>query len=207
MHDMEDLFKIIVVDDNMRPYAPFIKRLEKKFSRASVVLFKDVEHALSYILDNIESKMVVFLDCKFDIGEQGIDGLKQIREKTSLVNIVMMSANALKEMENDDLYSMINSEDVFFIKNSDMNKAEEIVNNTLVRWQTHLDCVLEQWVQNHSQNERNAPYIRTEEGIMSLNDVLIQIRRRTGQGLRLERNILMLAIDMLTRDNVQAREV
>lgn len=204
---MEETFKIIVVDDNMRPHAAFIKRLEKKFPEALVKLFSDVEGATTFIQENIESKMIVFLDCKFDVGEQGVDGLKQIREKTSLINVVMMSANALQEMDNADLYSMINAEDAYFIKNSDMNRAEEIVTKTLERWQTHLDCVLEQWVKNHTDEERNAPHIKTVEGVMSLNDILIQIRKRTGQGLRLERNILMLAVDLLTRSNVQPGKV
>lgn len=36
------------------------------------------------------------MDCKFDVGLQGVQGLEKIRQKTSLVSIVMMSANALK---------------------------------------------------------------------------------------------------------------
>lgn len=207
MNNMDKSFKIIIVDDNMRPHAAFLKRLEKKFYEAEVSLYDNVESAVEYITANLDDKMVVFMDCKFDLGEQGVDGLKQIREKTSLISVVMMSANALQEMDNMDLYSMINAEDVYFIKNSDMNRAEEIVRQINIRWQSHLDCVLEQWVKRHSLDEREKPYMRTADGVLSLNDILSRIRNRTAEGIRMERNILMLAVDLLTKDHVKAREI
>ena len=87
-------FEIIIIDDNMQSSDPFVRRLEKVFQDARVILFPDVRESLDYIFDNLSKKLIVFLDCKFDTGLQGIDGLKRIREKTSLLYIVMMSANS-----------------------------------------------------------------------------------------------------------------
>ena len=40
----------------------------------------------------------------------------------------------------------------------------------------------------------------TSEGVLSLNDVLVQIRMRTSLGLKLEKQILQVAVDSLTKD-------
>lgn len=200
-------FRIVVVDDNMRAHAPFIKRLEKKFPNASVELFDTVEKGTDDILSNINSKTVVFMDCKFDLGLQGFDGLKKIRDATSLIGIVMMSANSIDHFENPDIQLMINSKDIYFIKNNDLIEAEEKVKNIIQEWNTRIDCVLEQWVLNRKATNMDEPYIKTEEGIKSLSEILSEIRKRTAIGLRLERNILMLAIDLLTKDNVKSRIV
>lgn len=200
-------FRIVVVDDNMRAHAPFIKRLEKKFPNASVELFDTVEKGTDDILSNINSKTVVFMDCKFDLGLQGFDGLKKIRDATSLIDIVMMSANSIDHFENPDIQLMINSKDIYFIRNNDLIEAEEKVKNIIQEWNTRIDCVLEQWVLNRKATNMDEPYIKTEEGIKSLSEILSEIRKRTAIGLRLERNILMLAIDLLTKDNVKSRIV
>ncbi len=197
-------FRIVVVDDNMRAHAPFIKRLEKKFPNASVELFDTVEKGTDDILSNINSKTIVFMDCKFDLGLQGFDGLKKIRDATSLIGIVMMSANSIDHFDNPDIQLMINSKDIYFIRNNDLIEAEEKVRSIIQEWDSRIDCVLEQWVLNRKDANMDEPYIKTEEGIKSLSEILSEIRKRTAIGLRLERNILMLAVDLLTKDNVKS---
>ena len=63
-----------------------------------------------------------------------------------------------------------------------------------------MDCVLEQWVKNHNSEVRSKPYMVTSEGVLSLNDVLVRIRMRTSLGLKLEKQILQVAVDSLTKD-------
>ena len=113
---MEKDFYIIIVDDNMKPTDPFIMWMKRKVLNADVVSYRTVEYALGFIFEHLEEKMIIFLDCKFNMGLQGVDGLKRIREKTSLVSIVMMSANSLNQMENSELEAMINSDKLYFIK-------------------------------------------------------------------------------------------
>ena len=193
-------FYIIIVDDNMKPTDAFIMWMKKKVLNAEVVSFRTVEEALSFIFEHLEEKMIIFLDCKFNMGLQGVDGLMKIREKTSLVSVVMMSANSLNQMENLELEAMINSDKLYFIKNGDLKKAEKLVAEIQKKWVSELDCVLEQWVKNHNSEVRSKPYMVTSEGVLSLNDVLVRIRMRTSLGLKLEKQILQVAVDSLTKD-------
>lgn len=197
---MDKEFYIIIVDDNMKPTDAFIMWMKKKVLNAEVVSFRTVEEALSFIFEHLEEKMIIFLDCKFNMGLQGVDGLMKIREKTSLVSVVMMSANSLNQMENLELEAMVNSDKLYFIKNGDLKKAEKLVAEIQKKWVSELDCVLEQWVKNHNSEVRSKPYMVTSEGVLSLNDVLVRIRMRTSLGLKLEKQILQVAVDSLTKD-------
>lgn len=197
---MEKDFYIIIVDDNMKPTDPFIMWMKKKVLNAEVVSYRIVEDALSFIFKHLEEKMIIFLDCKFNMGLQGVDGLIKIREKTSLVSVVMMSANSLNQMENTELEAMINSDKLYFLKNDDLRKAEKLVDEIQNKWVSELDCVLEQWVKNHNSEFRSKPYMVTSDGVLSLNDVLVRIRKRTPLGLKLEKQILQVAVDSLTKD-------
>lgn len=197
---MDKEFYIIIVDDNMKPTDAFIMWMKKKVLNAEVVSFRTVEEALSFIFEHLEEKMIIFLDCKFNMGLQGVDGLMKIREKTSLVSVVMMSANSLNQMENLELEAMINSDKLYFIKNGDLKKAEKLVAEIQKKWVSELDCVLEQWVKNHNSEVRSKPYMVTSEGVLSLNDVLVRIRMRTSLGLKLEKQILQVAVDSLTKN-------
>lgn len=197
---MDKEFYIIIVDDNMKPTDAFIMWMKKKVLNAEVVSFRTVEEALSFIFEHLEEKMIIFLDCKFNMGLQGVDGLMKIREKTSLISVVMMSANSLNQMENLELEAMINSDKLYFIRNGDLKKAEKLVAEIQKKWVSELDCVLEQWVKNHNSEVRSKPYMVTSEGVLSLNDVLVRIRMRTSLGLKLEKQILQVAVDSLTKD-------
>ena len=197
---MDKEFYIIIVDDNMKPTDAFIMWMKKRVLNAEVVSFRTVEEALSFIFEHLEEKMIIFLDCKFNMGLQGVDGLMKIREKTSLISVVMMSANSLNQMENLELEAMINSDKLYFIKNGDLKKAEKLVAEIQKKWVSELDCVLEQWVKNHNSEVRSKPYMVTSEGVLSLNDVLVRIRMRTSLGLKLEKQILQVAVDSLTKN-------
>lgn len=197
---MDKEFYIIIVDDNMKPTDAFIMWMKKKVLNAEVVSFRTVEEALSFIFEHLEEKMIIFLDCKFNMGLQGVDGLMKIREKTSLISVVMMSANSLNQMENLELEAMINSDKLYFIRNGDLKKAEKLVAEIQKKWVSELDCVLEQWVKNHNSEVRSKPYMVTSEGVLSLNDVLVRIRMRTSLGLKLEKQILQVAVDSLTKN-------
>ena len=52
----------------------------------------------------------------------------------------------------------------------------------------------------HNSEVRSKPYMVTSEGVLSLNDVLVRIRMRTSLGLKLEKQILQVAVDSLTKD-------
>lgn len=193
-------YNIVVVDDKMNETAAFIQKIKKGFSDANISLYNKVEDAIEYIMKTLETRTIVFLDCSFDEGEQGIDGLKAIREKTDLLSVVMMSGKTLQSMGEDELMSMINADNLYFIKNTNMQAALEIITKIQGRWRSQIDCLLEQWVLRHEGDSRDKPYMSTPKGSMSLNDVLREIRNKTDFGITMERSILQVAVDALTRE-------
>jgi hypothetical protein len=196
---MEDNFYIIIIDDNLKNNAPLIVRMMILAKKENVRLYRKVDDALKFIMDNLEEKMIVIMDCKFDNGsEQGIQGLKEIREKTSLISVIMMSANQLNQMDNDDLAEMINADNIYFISNDNLHDAEKYVMQIRERWTTKVDCVLEQWVTSQNKSLRDKPYMITSEGVKSLNDLLKDIRNRTPIGLEIESGIIHSAVGLLT---------
>lgn len=115
-----------------------------------------------------------------------------------------MSANHLLQLEEDSINFMINHRGVFFIKNSEITKATDLINKINHLMDSKLDCVLEQWILNHTSESQNKPYVMTsDEKILSLNDVLHEIRNQSDFGKRLEKNLIMLTIDLLTRNKKQ----
>lgn len=193
-------FEIVIIDDNIKNTDPLPRTLGKSFPSAKIENFTDAGKGSDYILSNLTKKIIVFLDCRFDSGIQGIEALKRIREKTSLVYIIMMSANQLLQLEEESVKFMVNHRGVFFIRNTEIEKAIELINKINHLMDTKLDCVLEQWILNHPEGSLNKPYITiSEKGVMSLNDVLAEIRNQSNFGKTLERNLTLLTIDLLTR--------
>lgn len=180
----------------MKSSDPFVRRLEKVFQDARVILFPDVQKSLDYIFNNLSKKLIVFLDCKFDTGLQGIDGLKRIREKTSLLYIVMMSANSPLQQPVDDVIEMINNKGIYFINNADMRKAEEIVERIKYNWNTDFDCVLEQWILQHEEEADKLFVCRGKESY-TLRKILDEVRRQTGFGKDIERIMYKSTIQSL----------
>ena len=119
--------EILIIDDHMSPHDPFVRSIRKNRPEAVVTVLDDAGKGVEYISNDLRKKVVVFLDCRFDSGIQGIDALRRIREKTSLVYIVMMSANPLSQMEEETLKAMINHRGIFFISNTEMDKALELI--------------------------------------------------------------------------------
>ena len=175
---------------------PFVRRLEKVYSNAKVSLFSDIQQSLEYIFNDLSKKMIVFLDCKFDFGLQGIDALKRIREKTSLLYIVMMSANSPLQLPADDIIEMINNKGIYFINNSDMHKAEEIVESIKHNWNTDFDCVLEQWILQHNDKADKIFVFKGKEKY-TLKKILNEIRLQTGFGKDIERIMYKSTIQSL----------
>lgn len=193
---------IVIIDDHMEPDDPLIMKLKRNFRDAHFETFQNANDGAEYTLAHLDRKIVVFLDCRFDVGISGFDALKRIREKTSLVYIVMMSANSLVQLDTDDfLQFMINHRGIFFINNRETDKAVELVHKVNHLMDTKLDCILEQWVLSHDDKKLDAPYIIDDKGnSLTLKNVLDEVRQQTELGETLERNIILLAIDLLTRN-------
>lgn len=184
-------FKVVFIDDNLKKglKEPFVLSIKKLRPQIEVSVFVDPAEGLHYVMDNMNSRMIVFLDCRFDgYGLQGTNLLKQIREKTSLLYIVMMSANNLNQIAGIDLVEMINQDYIWFLdrNNSTVQDACDLIDTIAVLWDSRFDCVLEQWLIRHQEDKDKIVYSQNNKAY-SWGQLLSEVRLQTEVGKNFER--------------------
>lgn len=193
--------KIVVIDDNFQNDDYLLLSLREKYGEDNVLLFKTSEDGLYYIFGNLASKIIVLLD--MDLGqnrEKGDKILEKIKSRTSLVSVIMMSAN-LSGLKNEELRSFINHHAVAAIDSSDTVKTNlPIIEEAIRQLGFRIDCALEEWIMMNSPEDREKPYLRTRDGNKyTLNQLLGEIRKNSDLGIKTQENILKLAIELLAR--------
>lgn len=197
----EKYTNIIVIDDNMKEGAPLLVEMELEFG-VKPLLFNKSQEGLEYVLDNLHQAMIVIIDIMFPAKEmQGIDVLKSIREKTSLVSIIMMSSNTPSDIGANNLLEVINNKAFAFMDRAlDLKEKIAIVKDAMHTLSSSVDSVLERWILRQPQEKMEEPYIQSPNGsTYSLNQILREVRMRTELGKTLERNIIQIAVDLLIR--------
>ena len=184
-------FNVVFIDDNMKKglKEPFVLSIMKLRPQIEASVFVDPEEGLKFVLDNMNSRMIVFVDCRFDgYGLQGINLLKQIREKTSLLYIVMMSANNLSQIASVDLVEMINQDFIWFLdrNNSTFHDACALIDTIATLWDSRFDCVLEQWLIRH-QEDKDKVVFNQNNNAYTWEQLLSEVRLQTEAGKDFER--------------------
>ena len=59
---------------------------------------------------------------------------------------------------------------------------------------------LSEWILAHSEEEQNKPYLSTAGENYTLRDILTEVRNQTDLGRRIERGIILLAIELFARN-------
>ena len=204
---MEDSkLHIIVIDDNLKETDPLLVQLKLTFKEAEIVLIRNAKDGLDYILNNLNNKMIVLLD--YDMGANEPNGTEiftRIREKTSLLYVIIITAKLIDEITHKELVTYINKDALAIIdKTVSLEEKIKVVQNAAHSLDVRVDSILEQWVIKHSKYEQDEPYMTTVSGkVYTLKEVLTEIRQGTDLGKSLERKILLLAIDLLTRGKKQ----
>jgi len=200
---MEDSkLKIIVIDDNIKKTDPLLVHLGLNFKEAKIILKDNAKEGLDFILANLNSKMIILLDYDLGAGEpNGTEIFLKIREKTALLYVIIITAKLIDDIPNKELVTYINKDALAVIdKTTSLQDKIKLVRDSIHALDVRVDCVLEQWILNHSEDELNEPYLTTSSGeTLTLKDVLNEIRQQTDLGRKMERNIMMLAVDLLTR--------
>ena len=197
-------YKLVFIDDNMREGKdnPFVRSIGKFKKEADISVFTDPEEGLKFVLDNLNSRMIVFVDCKFDgYGLQGINILKQIREQTSLLYIVMMSANAISQIAGLDIIEMINEDYIWFFdrNNGTVTDACNLIDNICNLWNVRFDCVLEQWLIRHPEDNSKEAFSEASTGkSYTWADILVELRLQTSVGKSFEKMLNEYYIYQLT---------
>lgn len=108
--------------------------------------------------------MVVLLDKNFK-DKNDISGLKvfeKIREKTVLVNIVLISANSISDFTEDELKILINK-DLFKLEKftNDYNSIIDLIDEAVSSIDIRVDAAIEDWLMaNNLENDK--PILITE---------------------------------------------
>lgn len=185
----DNKFYIIIVDDTMGKMDPFIINMEINYAADAVITYFDnVEDAMTFVDDHMSERMIIFMDCKFGSVWQGIDAVIDIRKKTALIYVVMMSANPMNQLKSDDLIKLINTENIFFIKNTDEDGAKEKIEKIRSIWKSRFDCILERWLIRHPEIADKEAY-STVEKKYTWKDILSELRMQTQAGKAMEQMV------------------
>lgn len=198
--------EIIIIDDSFDLFDPLVIELKEHFPNANVTVINNPDEGLNFILSNLSKKIIVLLDYNFKTGQpKGHDILLKIREKTSLVYVIMMTAKQFSTIPHSELVDFVNNDALAVVQNTiDTSEIINIVSKAAQQLSVRVDCVLEQWISNHSDDKKDEPYLTTANGsTLTLKEILNEVRQQTDLGRKLERNIMLLAIDLLTRNKKQ----
>ena len=187
-------FKLVFIEDNMRDgfSEAFVRAIGKKIPEAVVSVFTNPDDGLKFIMANMNSQLIAFIDCKFDgYVRQGIDILKEIRKKTSLLYIVMMSANNLKQIEGADIVSMINEDFIWFYdrNNGSVEDACSLIQHITQYWSSRFDCVLERWLLRHPEDLQKIAFTQVSGESYTWEQILSELRLQTEVGRLFEQMI------------------
>lgn len=194
--------KIVVIHDGLiGKDDPLLVTLRMKFEDENVIYRENSNVGLEYVLGNINQKMIVVLDIGFNKGElSGWEVFRSIREQTSLVYVILVTADELIKINPENLKFLINH-DAFALEDvtADYSRIVSLVEKASHKLNARVDAVLEDWINNHSKEEIEKPYLTSDGKTYSLKDLQLEIRKDTEFGREIERKILRLTIDLLTR--------
>lgn len=182
-------FHIIVVDDTMGESDPFVVNMKIDYADdAEVSYFDNVESALAFVDNHMSENMIIFMDCKFGSVWQGIDAVINIRKKTALIYVIMMSANPMNQLNPENLITLINTENIFFVKNTDEDGAKDKIEKIRSIWKSRFDCILERWLVRHPEDADKEAY-STLEKKYTWKDILTELRMQTPAGKAMEQMV------------------
>lgn len=184
-------FSIIFIDDNFNEMSTLVQTMSVEFPEADVnQIFNTPEKGVKYVLENLDKPMVVFVDWNYKgTTKKGLSILRSIREKTSLLYVIMMSANQIIQngIKNAEIIEMMNAENFYFYDSStDDADAVALVKTILGKMKSKFDCVLEKWLIRHPK-DKNEIVIRQNGINYTWEDVLREVRLQTEFGMDFER--------------------
>lgn len=202
--------QIVVIHDDIAEGSPIMVILEKKYETDNVILRKHSQEGLDYVLSNLGKKMVVLLDKNFYDGKEksGIQVFEEIREKTSLVSVILTSVSNISDIGEDNLKTLINNELFAFESfTSDYTTILDLIAKAVENMQLRIDSVIEEWIMNHPPEKRDQTLVKFKDGkTYSMNEVLESIRKQTSIGIDFEKSLLKLAIELFSRQKIKLND-
>lgn len=180
-------FKVVFIDDNLNELSPFVQGIRKSYEEIDgVCVYRNPDEGLRYVMSHLDDRMIVFIDWDFGSNrDKGIDLLKRIRSKTSLLYIVMMSANDINgNIPPESIVEMINEENIFYLHRSkDFDVVKSIVDKICRSWKTRFDCILEQWLVRHPEDGHTEAFSDVASGkVYTWAEILSELRKQSDVG-------------------------
>ena len=197
----------ISVITDMKKYDTVEAALNQLIDGNSDLVMETIKESITYYsgLQQLSfGKMLVFIDWNFSgHHKKGIDLLKEIRKKTSLLYIVIMSANQLRtDIPLDSIIEMMNEENFFYLdrSNDDFESVISIIDRVRSQWSTKFDCVLEQWLLRHPEDNDREAFSEVSTGTtFTWADILVELRQQTPIGKSFEQKLNEYYIYQLNR--------
>lgn len=187
-------FTILIVDEQIPDDDPLVTVAKNRYD--SVVIKRDTKSAISFIKENIQSKIVVLLDLNLSDRDSGHETLRQIRELSNLIPVIIWSAVNERTEEFSDLIN--NKSFAFVSQTADLDDIIENIDRAIAERASQLDAAIEAWILQHSADDRARSYLITAEGKdFSLNDILSEIRRGTAEGAKFVQMFQKFAVELL----------
>ena len=115
----------------------------------------------------------------------------------------MMSANQLgTNMPLDSIIKMMNEDNLYYLdkSNGSFQSPIEIIDKIRTKWDTLFDCVLEQWLVRHPEDNNKEAFREASTGkFYSWWDILSELREQTPVGKSFEKKLNEFYIYQLTR--------
>jgi len=195
--------KIVIIHDDIDSNDPLIAQLRDIYGKENVILIRTAEEGEKYVLEHISEKMVVILDVKFNGSEtDGIGVFNKVRKQSSLIYIIIWTAENINNIEPEKLKSLVNNEALAMLSSTDDNKAViDKVNEGVNNLNLSIANAIELWISTRTEEERKKASVLTRGGdVYSLDQILNEIRKGTDFGKETEKSIILLAIDLLARN-------
>ncbi|RZJ51940.1 MAG: response regulator transcription factor [Flavobacterium sp.] len=197
--------KIVVIHDTLKYNDPLIVELIDAHGEENVTLIEHSDEGLQYVLKNRTQKMIVILDLDLHDDEpQGIDIFRAIRKETSLVYIIIWTAKDINSLSKPNLVELVNNEFLSLEHSTtDYGRVLPLVTKAQHQLEVRVDTILEEWISNLSSEERAKPFMVSHQAEYTLEDLIKSIRLGEELGRNIERNILKLAVNLLTKQKIQ----
>ena len=114
-----------------------------------------------------------------------------------------MSANQLRsDIPLESIVEMMNEENFFYLdrSNGDFDSVISIINKVRSQWSTKFDCVLEQWLLRHPEDNNKEAFSEVSTGkTFTWADILVELRQQTPIGKSFEQKLNEYYIYQLNR--------
>jgi hypothetical protein len=193
---------IVIIHDDWNENYPLVLELREKYGDDNVKFLKHSQAGIDYLMQAPTQKTIVVLDYNFKTGEPtGGDVFKKIRQKSSLVYVIIVTKSRPKDISPDDFIEFVNNHALAIAQPSgDYTEISRLVEIAIQQLEMRADVILEEWIVEKSAEDREKPFMAlADKRIYTLNEILENIRQKTPLGDEITKDILGLAIDLVLK--------